>query len=50
MDGGRSKLDFIVALARKPLVSLWRFAKLGVVPYGAVLSAAGPNRNPIREA
>jgi transposase len=38
--GGRSKLVFIVALARKLLVSLWRFAKEGVVPDGAVLSAS----------
>jgi transposase len=38
--GGRSKLVLIVALARKLLVSLWRFAKDGVVPQGAVLSAS----------
>lgn len=35
---GRSKRIGIVALARKLLVALWRFAKQGVVPEGAVFS------------
>ncbi len=37
---GRGKLILIVALARKLLVSLWRFATAGVIPEGAVLSAS----------
>jgi transposase len=38
--GGRGKLILIVALARKLLISLWRFATAGVIPEGALLSAA----------
>lgn len=38
--GGSGKLILIVALARKLLVSLWRFAAAGIVPEGAVLIAA----------
>jgi transposase len=38
--GGRGKLILIVALARKLLVSLWKFATAGVVPEGALLSAS----------
>jgi transposase len=34
---GRSKRVVIVALARKLLVSLWKFATTGLVPEGAVL-------------
>jgi transposase len=36
---GRSKRVVIVALARKLLVSLWKFATTGLVPEGAVLNA-----------
>lgn len=36
---GRSKRVVIVALARKLLVSLWKFATTGLVPEGAVLHA-----------
>jgi transposase len=38
--GGRNRRILIVALARKLLISLWRFAITGVVPEGASLSAA----------
>ncbi len=38
--GVRGKLILIVALARKLLVSLWRFATAGVIPEEAVLSAS----------
>jgi len=34
---GRSKRVNIVALARKLLVSLWRFVTTGLVPEGAVV-------------
>ncbi len=37
---GRSRRRGIVALARKLLVALWRFATTGLVPEGAVLSGA----------
>ena len=37
---GRSRKRGIVALARKLLVALWRFATTGLVPEGAVLSKA----------
>jgi transposase len=33
--GGRIKKIMIVALARKLLVALWRYAKDGVIPEGA---------------
>ena len=38
--GGRNRRVLIVALARKLLVALWKFVTTGVVPDGAVLSAA----------
>jgi transposase len=38
--GGRNRRILIVALARKLLISLWRFATTGVVPEGASLSAS----------
>ena len=42
-DGrGRIKRIAIIALARKPLVALWRFVAQGVVPSGAVLKLAKP--------
>lgn len=37
---GRSRKRAIVALARKLLVALWRYATAGLVPEGAVLSEA----------
>ncbi len=37
---GRSRRRGIIALARKLLVALWRFATSGLVPEGAVLSRA----------
>jgi transposase len=37
---GRISRVMIVALARKLLIALWRFAKDGVVPEGATLKAA----------
>lgn len=37
---GRARKRAIVALARKLLVALWRFATTGLVPEGAVLSKA----------
>ena len=39
--GGRNRRVMIVALARKLLVGLWKFVTTGVVPEGAVMSAAG---------
>ena len=38
--GGRNRRVMIVALARKLLVGLWKFVTTGVVPEGAVMSAA----------
>jgi transposase len=38
--GGRIKKIMIVALARKLLVALWRFAKEGVIPEGAKMKTA----------
>ncbi|HUT51098.1 MAG TPA: IS110 family transposase [Alphaproteobacteria bacterium] len=38
--GGRNRRVMIVALARKLLVGLWRFVTTGVVPEGAIMSAA----------
>jgi transposase len=38
--GGRNRRIMIVALARKLLVGLWRFVTTGVVPDGAIMSAA----------
>ena len=38
--GGRIKKIVIVALARKLLVALWRFAKEGVIPEGAKMKTA----------
>ena len=37
---GRARKRGIVALARKLLVALWRYATTGLVPEGAVLSRA----------
>ena len=37
---GRARKRGIVALARKLLVALWRFATTGLVPEGAILSKA----------
>ena len=37
---GRSRKRGIVALARRLLVALWRYATIGLVPQGAVLSPA----------
>jgi transposase len=37
---GRIKRTMIVALARKLLVALWKFAATGLVPEGALLKAA----------
>jgi transposase len=39
-DGGRAKKTAIVALARKLLVALWKFATSGVVIEGAAMKAA----------
>jgi transposase len=39
-DGGRRKKTTIVAMARKLLVALWKFASDGVVIEGAVMKAA----------
>ena len=39
-DGGRGKKTTIVALARKLLVALWKFASNGVVIEGALMKAA----------
>ena len=36
--GGRSRKVMIVALARKLLISLWRFVTTGLIPEGAVMS------------
>ena len=36
---GRVRRIAIVALARKLLIALWRYASHGVVPEGAVLKA-----------
>jgi len=38
--GGRMRKVMIVALARKLLVALWRYCRLGVLPDGAVLKTA----------
>ena len=38
--GGRGKKTTIVALARKLLVALWKFASDGVIIEGAVMKAA----------
>jgi transposase len=37
---GRNRRVMIVALARKLLVGLWRFVTTGVIPEGAIMSAA----------
>jgi transposase len=37
--GARNKRVVIIAVARKLLVSLWKFATQGLVPEGAVLQA-----------
>jgi transposase len=38
--GGRMRKTIIVALARKLLIALWRYATAGVVIEGAVMKAA----------
>jgi len=38
--GGRLRKVLVVALARKLLIALWRFARNGIVPDGAVLKVA----------
>jgi transposase len=38
--GKRTRKVGIIALARKLLIALWRYATAGVVPAGAVLKAA----------
>jgi len=38
--GGRIKKIMIVALARKLLIALWRYAKDGVIPEGAKMTMA----------
>ena len=38
--GGRNRRVLIVALARKLLVALWKFVTTGIVPDGAVVTAA----------
>jgi len=45
-DSSRSKRVGIVALARKLLVALWRFADHGVVPDGALLKGEKPPVTP----
>jgi transposase len=37
---GRTRRIAIVAMARKLLIALWRFAENGEIPQGAVLRAA----------
>jgi transposase len=37
---GKKPKTMVVALARKLLIALWRFARTGVVPAGVVLHAA----------
>jgi transposase len=39
-SGGRGKKVAIVALARKLLIALWKYAVSGVVIEGAVMTAA----------
>ena len=39
-NGGRLKKPMIVALARKPLVALWRYVAAGVVIEGASLKVS----------
>jgi transposase len=39
-ERGRTRRITIVALARKLLVALWRYATQGVIPDGAVMKAA----------
>src|SRR5208282_2991756 len=36
---GRTRRIAIVAMARKLLIAVWRFAKLGIVPEGAIVAA-----------
>jgi transposase len=36
---GRTRRIAIVAMARKLLIAIWRFAKFGIVPEGAVIAA-----------
>ena len=39
-SGHRMRKVMVVALARKLLIALWRFATQGVVPEGAVMKPA----------
>jgi transposase len=39
-ERGRTRRITIVALARKLLVALWRYATQGVIPDGAVMKTA----------
>ena len=43
---GRYRRVMIVALARKLLVGLWRLVTTGVIPQGAIMSAAQPRDTP----
>jgi transposase len=38
--GARMRKVMVVALARKLLIALWRFATQGVIPEGAVMKPA----------
>ena len=38
--GARMRKVMVIALARKLLIALWRFATQGVVPEGAVMKPA----------
>jgi transposase len=40
VDAGKRRTTMIVALARKPLIALWRFVTIGEVPQGVVLRPA----------
>ena len=39
-NGGRAKKPMIVALARKLLVALWKYATAGIVIEGAIMKTA----------
>ncbi len=39
-EGGRVRRVMVVALARKPLVALWKHVETGIVPEGAVMKPA----------
>lgn len=40
LNGGRVRKVLIVALARKPLIAIWKYVTAGVVPEGAETTAA----------